>query len=115
EQWPVCAQLLAHAQALLDHARAAQLSSPAVASLLTRIGNYVWARSLDLRLAVDVHKQALVMRQRLHQGDHPEVALSLSSLAIAPRALGEHGRARELDEQALAMDQRLYEGDHPDV
>src|SRR4029450_5684278 len=108
EQWPVCAQLLAHAQALLDHARAAQLSSPAVASLLTRIGNYVWARGLDLRLGGDGHKQgpgrrgreldeqALAMDQRLYEGDHPDVAADLSNLANALSELGEHGRAREL-------------------
>jgi tetratricopeptide (TPR) repeat protein len=43
------------------------------------------------------------------------VAMSLNNLAIDLRALGEPGRARELDEQALAMFQRLFEGDHPDV
>ena len=55
------------------------------------------------------------MRQRLYEGDHPDVAASLNSLAIGLRKAGEYGRAQELDEQALAMDQRLHEGDHPDV
>jgi hypothetical protein len=47
------------------------------------------------------------MRQRLYEGDHPDVAASLSSLAIALGELGEHGWARELHEQALAMKERL--------
>ena len=49
------------------------------------------------------------MLQRLYDGDHPDVATGLHSLAQDLRALGEHGRARELDEQASAMLQRLYE------
>jgi hypothetical protein len=49
------------------------------------------------------------MRQRLYEGDHPDVAASMIDLAIALRALGEDARARELDEQALAMCQRLAE------
>ena len=55
------------------------------------------------------------MRQRLYEGDHPDVASSMSNLAIDLRRAGEHERARELDEQALAMRQRLYDGDHPDL
>ena len=94
---------------------ALQLTSPALSELLTRTGSYLWGRGLDVRLARELHEQALAMRQRLYEGDHPDVASSLSNLAIDLSELGEHGRARELDEQALAMRQRLYEGDHPDV
>jgi tetratricopeptide (TPR) repeat protein len=113
--WPLCAQLLTHVQALLGHARATQLSSPAVARLLASTGIYLWGRGLDFRLAADVHEQALTMRQRLYQGDHPDVAISLNNLANDMRELGEYERARELHEQALTMRQRLYEGDHPHV
>jgi tetratricopeptide repeat protein len=65
------------------------------------VGEDARARELD--------EQALAMRQRLYEGDHPDVATSLGNLAIDLRVLGEHGRARELDEQALAMRQRLAE------
>jgi tetratricopeptide (TPR) repeat protein len=115
DDWPRCAQLLAHAQAVLDHACAVQLTSPPLSELLTRTGNYLWGRGLDMRLARELHEQALAMRQRLHDGDDKSVADSLTFLAITLRELGEQGRARELDEQALAMYQRLFEGDHPDV
>ena len=43
------------------------------------------------------------MRQRLYEGDHPDVAASMNNLAIDLRRAGEDERARELDEQALAM------------
>jgi tetratricopeptide (TPR) repeat protein len=115
KKWPECAELLAHAQILLGHARTAQLTSPEVADLLTSTSIYLWARGLDIRLAFALDEQALAMCQRLYEGDHPHVARSLHNLAVDLRVLGEHVRARELAEQALAMRQRLYEGDHPDL
>jgi hypothetical protein len=107
--WPRSAQLLAHAQAVLGHARAAQLTSPALSELFARTGSYVWGRGLNVRLARELHQQALAMRQRLYDGDHPDVTSSLHRLAIELGALDEHERARELQEQALAMRQRLAE------
>jgi hypothetical protein len=113
--WPRSAQLLAHSQAVLDQARAVQLSNPALSQLLSRTGSYLWGRRIDVRLARELHEQALAMRQQLHDADHVSVADGLTVLALDLRELGELGRARELDEQALAMYQRLYEGDHPNV
>jgi tetratricopeptide (TPR) repeat protein len=107
--------LLAHAQVLLGHARALQITSPAMAEQLIRSGAYLWGRGLDVRLAREMHEQALAMCQQLYDGDHGKVAATLTYLAIDLVELGEHERARELDEQALAMYQRLYPGDHPDV
>jgi tetratricopeptide (TPR) repeat protein len=115
DQWPRCAQLLAHAQVVLEHARGLQLTSPPVARLLTTTGNYLWGRGLDARRARELHEQALEMNQRLYEGDHAEVAKSLGNLALDLRELGDHQRARELDQQALAMNQQLHEGDHPEV
>lgn len=113
--WPQSARLLAHAQAVLDHARGMQLTSPPLSRLLNRTGSYLWGRKLDVRLARELHEQALAMGQQLYEGDHPGVAGTLGNLANDLWGLGESGRARELHEQALAMYQRLFEGDHPDV
>lgn len=115
DSWPRCAQLFAHAQAVLDRARAVQFASRALSELLTCAGNYLWGRGLDVRLARELHEQALTIRQQLYDGDHKSVADSLTTLGIVLRSLGEYGRARELAEQALAMYQRLFEGDHPRV
>jgi hypothetical protein len=57
--------------------------------------------------ARDLHEQTLAMRQRMYQGDHPDVATSLTNLGAALQGLGEVKRAQELDEQASAMRQRL--------
>jgi tetratricopeptide (TPR) repeat protein len=113
--WPWCAQLLTHAQVVLGHARALQLTIPPLGELFTRIGIYLWGRGLDVRLARELHEEALSMRQQLYAGDHSRIADSLTVLALDLRSLGEPTRARELDEQALAMYQRLYDGDNPNV
>jgi tetratricopeptide (TPR) repeat protein len=115
DEWSRSAQLFPHAQAVLDHAHALQLTSAPLAQLLSRAGNYLLSRGLNVRLARELHEQALAMCRRLYDGDHPEVANSLNVLAIDLHRLGEVGRARELHEQALAMRQRLYDGDHRDV
>jgi tetratricopeptide (TPR) repeat protein len=106
--WPRSALLLAHAQAVLEHARGVRLVIPALATLLERTGNYLWGRGLP-RLAKQLHEEALAMRQRLYQGDHPDVARSLRNLGGALLVLGEHERTLERYEQAAAMQQRLAE------
>jgi tetratricopeptide (TPR) repeat protein len=113
--WPRCAQLLAHAQAAFHHAHTMQLSSPALSQLLSRTGRYLWGRRLDVRLARELHEEALAMRQQLYDGDDKRVAESLRYLALDLQDLGEPARARVLEEQALAMYQRLYQVDHPDL
>jgi tetratricopeptide (TPR) repeat protein len=115
DSWPRCAQLLLHAQAVLDHAHALQLADPPLAELLSRTGRYLRSRGLDLRLARELNEQALAMRQQLHEGDHWTVAHSLTLLANDLTTLGEPERARKLHEQAQAMYRRLFEGDHPFV
>jgi tetratricopeptide (TPR) repeat protein len=115
DRWHECAQLLLHAQTLIDHAPAAQLGMHDLARLLTSVGIYLYDRSLDRRLARQMHEQALAMYRQLYEGDNVNVANGLNNLATDLGELGDYRRARELHEQALAMRQRLYEGDHPDV
>jgi tetratricopeptide (TPR) repeat protein len=115
DRWPRCSQLLAHGQAVIDHARALSLSSAVLSRLLTSIGIYLRGRGLDVRRARELHEQALAMRKRLYDGDHPSVAASLTTLSIDLHVQGEYQQAREVDEQALAMYQRLHGGDHPNV
>jgi Tetratricopeptide repeat/AAA ATPase domain len=113
--WPVCARLLPHAYALVEHAYQQQLTTSPCAELLSGMGDYVWARGLGLTRARDLHQQALAMHQRLYEGDHPGLAAVLTDFAWDLHELGEHTRARQLHEQALAMLQRLYQGDHPQI
>ncbi|PNW31396.1 UNVERIFIED_CONTAM: hypothetical protein BEN50_02795 [Euhalothece sp. KZN 001] len=65
--------------------------------------------------AEPLYEQALAMRKRLYDGDHPDVATSLNNLAGLYEAQGQYSEAEPLLEQALAMKKRLYGGDHPAV
>jgi tetratricopeptide (TPR) repeat protein/transcriptional regulator with XRE-family HTH domain len=113
--WPGCAQLAPHATSVFVHTRREDLVSEPLASLLTRVGRYFLCSGLSFADARDLHEEALRMRERLHHGDHPEVARGLVHLAVDLNELGESSRARELHERALAMRRRLYPQDHPDV
>jgi tetratricopeptide (TPR) repeat protein len=115
DEWPRSTQLLPHALVALDHARALQLASEPLSQLLSRTGGYLSVRGFNVRLARELDEQALAIRKGLYDGDHPDVAKSLSQLAINLHKLGEVARARDLHEEALAMRWRLHEGDHPDV
>ncbi len=115
EGWPTCARLLPHAYALMEHAHQQQLVTAAYAELLSGMGDYVWARGLGLARARDLHQQAVAVHQQLYDGDHPDLAASLTGFAWDLHELGDHTQARRLHEQALAMVQRLYEGDHPQI
>jgi tetratricopeptide (TPR) repeat protein len=115
DQQATCAQLLPHAQSVLDHVAAQQLATPAVAQLLTTVGVYLSASRLELSEACDIHQQALAMNQSLYVGDNPAIARSLSDVARDLRRLGEVDQALGLDVKALQMLRRLYRDDHPAI
>ena len=56
-------------------------------------------------------ERALVIRRRMHGGDHPDVAASMYNLATVLRYRGELESAEPLFREALAMRRRLF-GDH---
>jgi tetratricopeptide (TPR) repeat protein len=113
--WPLCGRLLPHAYGLVDHAHQQRLATPALAELLHRMGVYVWTRGLGPTRARELDEQALAMRQRLYEGDHPDVARSLNNVGVVLTDLGDFAGARELFEQTLAMRKRLHEGDHWEI
>jgi CHAT domain-containing protein/tetratricopeptide (TPR) repeat protein len=55
------------------------------------------------------------MLQRLFEGNHPDIALSLNNLAGLYDSQGKLSQAEPLYQQALAIWQRLFEGDHPNI
>ncbi|GDZ95766.1 tetratricopeptide TPR_2 [Planktothrix agardhii CCAP 1459/11A] len=65
--------------------------------------------------AILVAKQALILAQSLHPGDHPDLATSLNNLALLYEFQGRYSEAEPLYKQALEMYQRLFTGDHAAV
>jgi tetratricopeptide (TPR) repeat protein len=103
DQWSMCAQLLAHSQAVLDHARRRNLNSPSRAYLLAATGSYIRETGLNIGLARDLHQQALTISEGLYDGDHELIASILTALGVDLYQLREYEQARDLDERALAM------------
>ncbi|WP_343327452.1 tetratricopeptide repeat protein, partial [Geitlerinema sp. PCC 9228] len=65
--------------------------------------------------AEPLYRQALEMRKRLLGEQHPDVATSLSSLAILYKDQGRYEEAEPLYRQALEMRKRLLGEQHPSV
>ena len=78
-----------------------------IATILRNNGRLDQAHSLAV--------QALELYQRLHQGDHPDVAASLNDVARVVEALGRRAEAEPLMVQSLEMYQRLYQGDNEHI
>jgi serine/threonine protein kinase/Flp pilus assembly protein TadD len=57
-------------------------------------------------------ERALVIRRRLHDGDHPDLAASIYNLATILRFRGEFEPAEALFRDALAMRRRLFGDQH---
>jgi CHAT domain-containing protein len=67
--------------------------------------------------AESLHREAVAMRRRLYaKQDHPDLAGSLSNLAITLAAQKKYADAETLFREALEMRRRLYrKQDHPDL
>jgi len=65
--------------------------------------------------ALELAKQELDILKMLHEGDHPDVATSLTIVASCQDEIGRKNEALQNHAEALAMRQRLFEDDHPTI
>ena len=63
--------------------------------------------------AEPLYTQALEMRKRLFNGDHPDVASSLNNLALLYYSQGRYSEAEPLYTLALVMCDRILGVNHP--
>ncbi len=78
-----------------------------IATILRNHGRADTAHSLAV--------QALEIHQRLHPGDHPDVAAGLNDVARSLGSLGRLAEAEPLMVRSLEMYQRLYQGDNKHI
>jgi Flp pilus assembly protein TadD len=57
--------------------------------------------------AEPLHRRALALRERVLGPDHPDVAQSISNLAVVLAALGRPAEAEPLHRRALALRERV--------
>ncbi|MEO1584570.1 MAG: tetratricopeptide repeat protein [Planctomycetota bacterium] len=113
DRWPAQREAEPHALAAIGDDGRGSDSEP-----MARVLNQVAFVQTTLGRAAEaepIFQQALDMRRRLFEGDHPDVAQSLNSLAFVRQALGRADEAEPIYQEALDMARRLYDGDHPNI
>ena len=73
----------------------------------SRIGKYSQAEGF--------HKKALMIRKKIFDEDHTDVATSYNNLATVYSSLGEYNQAKELHEKALVIRKKIFDEDHADI
>ena len=72
-----------------------------------RIGKYSQAEGF--------HRKALMIRKKIFDEDHTDIASSYNNLASVYSSLGEYNQAKELHEKALTIRKKIFGEDHADV
>ena len=72
-----------------------------------RIGKYSQAEGF--------HRKALMIRKKIFDEDHTDIASSYNNLASVYSSLGEYNQAKELHEKALVIWKKINGEDHVDV
>ncbi|GGM60830.1 hypothetical protein GCM10007977_072930 [Dactylosporangium sucinum] len=104
DAWPVCAQLLPHALAVLDPIGMAMWR---LARSLGNAGDYATAHTVWQTLA-DAHETNL-------GPDHPDTLTTRANLARWTGYAGDAARARDLYAELLPVRERVSGPDHPDM
>ena len=112
--WPVCALLLPHAIAALNHAQDLGADPAACVSLLSQAGGYLWRRA-ELAQARQLFERALAIEEARLDPNHLQVAERLSSLGGVLTELRDLPAARTHLERALAIREAQLDPEHPDV
>jgi hypothetical protein len=110
--WPECDRLLPHALAAVENGQRLDVELKACFGLLHNMGMYLRSRGQN-RQALTLDEQAVAGRRRILGDDHPDTLVSMNSLAVDHRGMGDLSGARELHEQALAGLLRVVGEEHP--
>jgi class 3 adenylate cyclase/tetratricopeptide (TPR) repeat protein len=111
--WPHCQRVLPHAIGALE-ALPSRAESLSAAGLAHRCGIYLRRRG-EYRAAEPLQMRALAIREKALGPNHPEVAASVSNLALLYQHQGRYAEAEPLDVRALAIRENAHGPDHPDV
>lgn len=112
--WPACEQLLPHALLCAHWIEQANLTSPAAASLLDKIGYYLNMRA-RYEEALPLFQRALAMREHILGPEHADTAQTLSNLAYLYHHQDQYEEAMSFLQRSLAMRQNVLGMAHPDT
>ena len=114
ENWPLCARLLPHATALLDHVDTQSSNDESIALLASWVGGYLGSRA-NFTAEEKWNRQSLEIRQRVLGEEHPDMAASYNNVAYNLNAQGRYDEAEPLFRQGLEIRQRVLGEEHPDT
>ena len=112
--WPVCANLLSHAQAAIEEGEWLQVDARATGRLINQMGLYFFGRA-QYAEAQQAFERALRIDEAAFGPDHPNVAIRVSNLGSVLKALGELSEARQCYERALRIFTAFLGDDHPNT
>ncbi|MEM9214732.1 MAG: FxSxx-COOH system tetratricopeptide repeat protein [Cyanobacteria bacterium P01_F01_bin.150] len=112
--WVIFERVLPHAQTVIEEIDGDSCECKVSAHLLNQTAEYLWARG-QYGTAEPLFQDALTIRQRILDDEHPDIAESLNNLAKVYRSQGRYSDAEPLYCEALAMRKRLFGEEHPDV
>jgi tetratricopeptide (TPR) repeat protein len=111
-KWGRCGVLLTHALQAVEHAEPLAEAAETRASLLARLGIYLWRRC-ELAEARRCLERALRLKEEAYGPEHPEVAAGLGNLGLVLQDLGELAEARRCQQRALCLTEGACGPDHP--
>lgn len=112
--WPHCQRYLPHAQTCAAHINQWDLAFPEAATLLNRMGHYVWERG-EYAQAESLLQQALAIRERVLGTDSPALAQSLNDLGVLYSDQRKYAQAEPLHLRAIAIRQQVLGPEHADL
>jgi len=97
--WQQCQQYLPHAQTCAELIEQWKMMFPEAARLLHRTGNYLYERGQYME-AEPLHQRALAIRKHVLGPYHPDVAQSLTDLALLYLGQGKYERVEPFHQRA---------------
>jgi tetratricopeptide (TPR) repeat protein len=112
QSWSLCAQLTPHLAAQKAAAVEGIPTLPHWPVLLSRGGSYVWGRG-SFKQAASFYRDALVIREKTLEPEHPDTAENLNNLGFLLRLQGDLRGATPLLKRALAIREKVHGPDDP--
>ena len=112
--WPQCLRFLEQAQACDTLIQQHILDLNEAADLLNRTGGYMYLHAL-YAIVEPLFQRALAIREKVLYPGHPDLATSLSDLAILYWTQSKYEQAEPLFQRAISISEKVLGSDHLDL
>ncbi len=87
---------------------------PQNSDVLFNFANVLYAMN-KLPLALEYSQNAIAIREKVLDKDHPDLAASYNSLSQIYQAMGKYALALEYQQKTIAITEKVLDKDHPDL